>query len=63
MLPTITYEFEPRDGDSRSTRFTRNVEIAPTGKVGIVSIKGMEWGEVDFLNDVEVGERLTANWN
>ena len=38
-------------------------QIAPTGKVGIVSIKGMEWGEVDFLNDVEVGERLTANWN
>ncbi len=37
-------------------------QIAGTGKVGTVSIEGMEWGEVDFLNDVEVAERLTAGW-
>jgi len=36
--------------------------IAAGGKVGTVSIKGMEWGEVDFLNDVEVAEKLTAGW-
>jgi len=37
-------------------------QIAPTGNVGTVSIAGMEWGEVDFLNDVERAENLTANW-
>jgi len=37
-------------------------QIAATGKVGTVSIEGMEWGEVDFLNDVEAAERLTAGW-
>lgn len=37
-------------------------QIAVTGKVGTVSIEGMEWAEVDFLNDVEVAERLTAGW-
>lgn len=37
-------------------------QIAPTGKVGTVSIAGMEWGEVDFLNDVKRAENLTANW-
>lgn len=37
-------------------------QLAPTGKVGTVSIKGMEWGEVDFLNDVDVAEKLTARW-
>lgn len=36
--------------------------LADTGRVGTVSIQGMEWGEVDFLNDVEVAERLTAGW-
>lgn len=36
--------------------------LAATGKVGTVSIEGLEWGEVDFLNDVEVAERLTARW-
>ena len=37
-------------------------QLAPTGKVGTLSIEGMEWGEVDFLNDVEVAEKLTAGW-
>lgn len=38
-------------------------QLAPTGKVGTVSIEGMEWGEVDFLNDVDVAEKLTARWS
>lgn len=37
-------------------------QLAPTGKVGTLSIQGMEWGEVDFLNDVDVAEKLTAGW-
>lgn len=37
-------------------------QIAATGEVGTVSIEGMEWGEVDFLNDIERGEKLTAGW-
>ncbi len=36
--------------------------IAPTGKVGTVSIKGMDWAEVDFLNDIEVAAKLTDRW-
>ncbi len=36
--------------------------IAPSGKVGTVSIEGMEWGEVDFLNDIEVVTKLTDGW-
>ncbi len=36
--------------------------IAPTGKVGTVSIAGMEWAEVDFLNDIEIATRLTDRW-
>lgn len=37
--------------------------IAPTGQVGTVSIEGLEWGEVDFLNDIEAATRLTDRWN
>ncbi len=37
-------------------------QLASTGKVGTLSIEGMEWGEVDFLNDVDVAEKLTAGW-
>lgn len=36
--------------------------IAETGQVGTVSIEGMEWGEVDFLNDIEVATQLTDTW-
>lgn len=36
--------------------------IAGTGKVGTVSIEGHDWAEVDFLNDVETAEALTARW-
>lgn len=36
--------------------------IAPTGQVGTVSIEGMEWAEVDFLNDIEIATKLTDIW-
>jgi choline kinase len=36
--------------------------IAPTSKVGTVSIEGMKWAEVDFLNDVEAATALTDKW-
>lgn len=36
--------------------------LAPTGKVGTVSIEGMEWAEVDFLNDIEIATALTDRW-
>lgn len=36
--------------------------LAPTGKVGSVSIEGLEWAEVDYLNDVEAGSALTDRW-
>ena len=35
---------------------------APTGKVGTVSIEGLGWGEVDFLNDIEAATKLTDGW-
>lgn len=36
--------------------------LAETGKVGTVSIEGLGWAEVDFLNDVEIATRLTDSW-
>ena len=36
--------------------------IAPTGAVGTVSIEGLDWGEVDFPEDLEVARTLTAGW-
>ncbi len=36
--------------------------LAPSGKVGTVSIQGEEWGEVDFLNDIEIATALTDRW-
>jgi choline kinase len=36
--------------------------LAPTGQVGTVSIEGMGWAEVDFLNDIEIATRLTDSW-
>ena len=37
--------------------------IAPTGAVGTVSIEGLDWGEVDFPEDVEIARALTAGWS
>jgi L-glutamine-phosphate cytidylyltransferase len=36
--------------------------IAPTGKVGTLSIEGLDWAEVDFLNDIEIATQLTTRW-
>ena len=36
--------------------------LAPTGKVGTVSIEGLGWGEVDFLTDIEAATKLTNGW-
>jgi choline kinase len=36
--------------------------LAPSEKVGTVSIKGHDWAEVDFLNDVETATALTDQW-
>lgn len=37
--------------------------IAPTGKVGTLSIEGKGWAEVDFLNDIEAATALTDQWS
>jgi choline kinase len=34
----------------------------PSSVVNVTSIEGLEWGEVDFPEDVAVGEALTAGW-
>ncbi len=36
--------------------------LAPGGKVGTVSIEGLDWAEVDFLNDIEIATKLTDQW-
>ena len=36
--------------------------LASTGKVGTVSIEGLGWAEVDFLNDIETATLLTEEW-
>jgi choline kinase len=36
--------------------------LAPTGKVGTVSIKGLEWQEVDFPPDLEAAAAMTERW-
>lgn len=36
--------------------------IAPSAKVGTVSIEGLDWAEVDFLSDIEVASRLASRW-
>lgn len=36
--------------------------LAETGKVGTVSIEGLGWAEVDFLNDIEIATALTETW-
>jgi choline kinase len=37
-------------------------QLAATGKVGTVSIEGMDWAEVDFLTDIQVARTLTDSW-
>lgn len=37
-------------------------QLAPGGKVGTVSIEGLGWAEVDYLNDIEIASALTEKW-
>ncbi|RYE99134.1 MAG: nucleotidyltransferase, partial [Oxalobacteraceae bacterium] len=37
-------------------------QLAVTGKVGTVEVKGLDWAEVDFLTDIEVAQKLTESW-
>ncbi len=37
-------------------------QLATTGKVGTVSIAGLDWAEVDFLTDIEIARTLTDRW-
>ena len=37
-------------------------QLAATGKVGTLSIEGLDWAEVDFLTDIEVARTLTDRW-
>ena len=36
--------------------------VARSGKVGTTAIEGMDWAEVDFLNDIEIATQLTDRW-
>jgi len=36
--------------------------LAETGKVGTLSIAGLDWAEVDFLNDIEIATAITDTW-
>lgn len=36
--------------------------LAPTGKVGTLSIQGLDWAEVDFLTDIEIATKVTDRW-
>jgi choline kinase len=37
-------------------------EIAPQGVVGTVSIEGLDWAEVDYPQDIQIANALTARW-
>ena len=36
--------------------------LAPCGQVGTMSIEGLDWAEVDYLNDIEYAANVTAKW-
>jgi choline kinase len=38
-------------------------QVAQAADVWTLDIKGEEWGEVDFPEDVEVARALTARWD
>ena len=37
-------------------------ELAQEGGVGVVSIEGMSWSEIDFLRDLPIAEAKVANF-
>ena len=38
-------------------------ELGQEGQVGICSIEGKEWTELDFVHDLEKAQQLVAKWN
>ena len=47
----------------RRVLFLRAIDVIAKGnRVGTVSIEGLEWQEVDFPQDVEAADALTAKW-
>lgn len=36
--------------------------LAPSGVVGVVSIEGLDWAEVDFPEDLPIARALTEGW-
>ena len=43
-------------------RAIHHIAADPKSMVLVTSIEGLEWGEVDFPEDVPVGQKLTAGW-
>ncbi|MEA3539614.1 MAG: phosphocholine cytidylyltransferase family protein [Pseudomonadota bacterium] len=43
-------------------RAIHHIAADPESTVLVTSIEGLEWGEVDFPEDVPVGQKLTAGW-
>ncbi|MBB4632903.1 sugar phosphate nucleotidyltransferase [Sphingosinicella soli] len=43
-------------------RAIHHIAADPASTVLTTSIEGLEWGEVDFPEDVAVGQKLTAGW-
>lgn len=44
-------------------RAIHHIAADPSSDVRVTSIEGLQWGEVDFPEDVEVGRSLTAGWH
>jgi choline kinase len=52
-----------RTPDGVERWYLRAIDIIAKGnRVGTVSIEGLEWQEVDFSQDVEAADALTAKW-
>ena len=52
-----------RTPDGVERWYLRAIDIIAKGnRVGTVSIEGLEWQEVDFPQDVEAADALTAKW-
>lgn len=52
-----------RTPDGVERWYLRAIDIIAKGhRVGTVSIEGLDWQEVDFPQDVEAADALTANW-
>jgi choline kinase len=36
--------------------------LSQTGEVGVVSIEGLRWAEIDFLSDLRAAESVVRHW-